>query len=465
MQQDLLVIGGGPGGYVAAIRASQLGLRTALVEEDALGGTCLNRGCVPTKALLYAAGLYREADRWQELGLSLEGKHCDFSAMHRRKNAVVAQLRDGVAQLLRANGVEILSGRGRILDGQTVQVGERTVSARRILLAVGSVPAIPPIPGAELPGVVTSDHLLQGEGIDCRRLLIVGGGVIGVEMASLYSALGRKVTIVEALERLVPNLDREIAQNLTMLFKKQGIEVYTGATVDRICRGSESGVLSCSFHNKKEEKNVEADAVLISTGRRPRTAGLFGDGMDVARTARGFIRVDETFQTSVPTIYAVGDVIGRAQLAHAAEAQGIAAAEILAGAAVSVEHTLIPACVYTEPEIASVGITEAEAREAGRTVTVGKYVMNGNAKTVIAQQERSFVKLVFDSESGVLLGAQLMCARATDLISELTTAVSLGLTREQLARTVRPHPTFGEAVGEAVAAAAGESIHSMPRRR
>ena len=464
MQYDLVVIGGGPGGYVAAIRASQLGMKTALVEKRELGGTCLNRGCIPTKTLMHAANQYRESADWTDLGLQLEGRRYDFAGLHQRKNAVIGQLRDGIAQLLKANKVDVYQAAGQIVDGNTVKAGEETLTAGHILIAAGSVPAVPPISGADLPGVVTSDGLLEQQGVDCQRLLIIGGGVIGVEMASIYNALGKQVTIVEAAERILPPMDREISQNLSMILKKRGVEIYTGATVSAIQK-TDNG-LQCCFTYKKEEKTAEADVVLISVGRRPCTAGLFAEGFAVAQTERGFVEVDGQFRTSVPTISAIGDVIGRIQLAHAAEAQGIAAVEYMQGLGQSsVNYELVPSCVYTTPEIASVGMTADEAKKAGRDVVTGKYIMNGNAKTIIEQQERGFIKVVFDKETDVLLGAQLMCARATDFISELVTAVSLGLTREQLARTMRPHPTFCEGITEAVEGAGGHSIHTMPSRR
>ena len=464
MQYDLIVVGGGPGGYVAAIRASQLGLKTALVEKRDLGGTCLNRGCIPTKTLMHTANLYREAGESETLGLQFGERSYDFGKVHQRKNDVVTQLRDGIAQLLKANKVDVYQAAGQVVDGNTVQAGEETLTGSHILIAAGSVPAVPPIAGADLPGVVTSDAMLEAEGVDCEKLLIIGGGVIGVEMASIYASLGKQVTIVEAAERILPPMDREISQNLSMILKKRGVEIFTSAMVSAISK-TEAG-LQCHFTDKKGEQTADADVVLISVGRRPSTAGLFADDFAVEKTERGFIAVDDKFRTSVPTIYAVGDVIGRMQLAHAAEAQGIAAVEYISGKEeASVNFDLVPSCVYTTPEIASVGITADEAKKAGREVVAGKYVMNGNAKTIIEQQDRGFIKVVFDKETDVIVGAQLMCARATDLITELITAVSLGLTREQLARTMRPHPTFCEGITEAVEAAAGHSIHTAPSRR
>lgn len=463
MQYDLIIIGGGPGGYVAAIRASQLGMKTALIEKEQLGGTCLNRGCVPTKTLMHTANLFGELQGAAQLGLDIKEAGYRWDGLHQRKNQVVEQLRAGIAQLLQANGVAVYNGMGTILDGHTVQTGDDVLTADYILIAAGSVPAIPPIKGADLPGVVTSDALLEQNGVDCQRLLIIGGGVIGTEMASVYAALGKQVTIVEAAERILPTMDREISQNMSMILKKRGVEIYTSALVSEISQ-QEDG-LCCHFTAKKEEKIVEADTILLSVGRRPCVGQLFADSFAVDCTERGFVMVDENFRTSVPSIYAVGDVIGRIQLAHAAESQGIAAVEHMQGQPVSVRHDLVPSCVYTTPEIAMVGITVDEAKKEGRAVITGKYVMSGNAKTVIEQQDRGFVKLVFDQESEVLLGAQLMCARATDLISELTTAIAAGLTREQLAGIMRPHPTFSEGITEAAEAAVGQSIHSMPSRR
>lgn len=464
MQYDVIIIGGGPGGYVSAIRASQLGMKTALIEKRDLGGTCLNRGCIPTKTLMHTANLYREAGEAEALGLQFGERIYDFAKIHQRKNDVTAQLRDGIGQLLKANKVDVYQACANIVDGNTVQAGEHTLTAAHILIAAGSVPAMPPIKGADLPGVVTSDALLEGEGLDCERLVIIGGGVIGVEMASIYASLGKQVTIIEAADKILPPMDREISQNLSMILKKRGVTIFTSSMVNEISQ-TDNGLL-CHFTDKKGEQTAEADVVLISVGRKPCTAGLFTDGFHVNINERGFITVDEKFRTSVPSVYAVGDVIGRMQLAHAAEAQGIAAVEFMSGMEeASVNHELVPSCVYTTPEIASVGITADEAKKLGREVITGKYVMNGNAKTVIEMQDRGFIKVVFDKETEVILGAQLMCARATDLISELVTAVSLGLTREQLGRTMRPHPTFCEGITEAVEAANGHSIHTAPSRR
>ena len=460
---DIFVIGGGPAGYTGAIRAAQLGLTVALAEERDLGGTCLNRGCVPTKALLHASGLYRQLGELEALGLSAAGVGFDYGKIHAYKDNTVAQLRGGIDQLLRGNGVTLYPARAQVAGPGRVSVGGEMVEARRILVAAGSVPALPPIPGAEDPDVVTSDQLLQEPDRFYRRLTIIGGGVIGVELASVYAALGCQVTIVEAMDRILPMMDREISQNTALILKKRGVAIHTGAMVSGITR-NENG-LTCAFSTKKGEGSALSDGVLISVGRRPNTAALFAEGCQPEMN-RGFLQVNDRYETSLPGVCAVGDCNGRLQLAHAAEAQAMAAVEFIAGRAEpSVNPDVVPSCVYTDPEIGCVGLTADEARAREIPAAVGKYVMNGNAKVLLEGAERSFIKLVFHGETDVLLGAQLMCPRATDLIGELTCAVVNGLTSRQLLAALRPHPTFLEGVTEAVEAAHGQAIHVMPPRR
>ena len=444
---QLLVIGAGPGGYVAALRAAKLGLKTAIVENRQVGGTCLNRGCIPTKALLHTAEVYTQAKEGAFLGVNAGDISVDFAAAHRRKAEVTEKLRAGIEGLFKQKKVDLLCGTGTIVAPGQVSVDGTTYTADHILIATGSVPARPPIPGLE--HALTSDDLLEGgEQRLFSSLIIIGGGVIGVELASVYSALGCHVTILEAMDRILPNMDREICQNLTMILKKRGVEVYPSSMVSAVEK-TEDGTLSVHYTNKGEEKAAQGEAVLCAIGRRPNTAGLFGEGFTV-EMERGRILTDENFQTSVPGIYAVGDVAARIQLAHVASAQGTACVEKLAGKTSPANLALIPSCIYTSPEIACIGITADEAKAAGRAVKVGKFVMFANGKTVIAGGERGFIKIVADAETGTVLGAQLMCERATDMISQLTVAVANGLTAEQLQAAVRPHPTFEEGVGEAL---------------
>lgn len=461
---DLAVIGAGPAGYEAAIRAAQLGLSVAVVESRQAGGTCLNRGCIPTKAILHSAGLYREAKRFSEFGLAAEGLSFDYGAVARRKDKVVEQLRAGVEQLLKANGIAVFAGRGTVQGSGSVLVegpdGTAELKTEKILIATGCVPSVPPIPGSDLPGVFTSDGLLASE-TAYRRLVVIGGGVIGVEFATAFADFGCEVTVLEALPRLLSNMDRELSQNLAMILKKRGVSVHTGALVERIAEGSP---LVCAYTEKGEAKTVEADGILIATGRRPDTAGVFAPGVEV-RTAKGFLVTDGNHETSLSCVFAVGDVTGGIQLAHAASAQGIEAAEYLAKGKPPLRPRTIPSCVYTSPEIACAGLTADEAKAEGIEVTVGKALTASLGKTVIEGGERGFVKLVFDAQSVAILGAQLMCERATDLIAGLVQAIDRGMTAEQLAAVVRPHPTFSEAVTEAAEDALGGAIHAMPRRK
>ena len=443
---QLLVIGAGPGGYVAALKAAKLGLKTAIVESRDVGGTCLNRGCIPTKALLHTAEVYTQAKEGAFLGVNTDGISVDFAAAQRRKNEVTEKLRLGIEGLFKQKKVDLLRGIGTILAPGKVSVDGKEYTADHILIATGSVPARPPIPGLE--HALTSDDLLEGEGRMFSSLVIIGGGVIGVELASVYNALGCHVTILEAMDRILPNMDREICQNLTMILKKRGVEIYPSSMVSAVEK-MEDGTLSVRYTNKGTENTAQGEAVLCAIGRRANTAGLFGEGFSLDME-RGRILTDENFQTSVPGIYAIGDVTAKIQLAHVASAQGTACVEKLAGKAAPADLALIPSCIYTSPEIACIGITADEAKAAGRSVKVGKFVMFANGKTVISNGERGFIKIVADAESGVVLGAQLMCERATDMISQLTTAVANGLTAEQLLAVVRPHPTFEEGIGEAL---------------
>ena len=339
-------------------------------------------------------------------------------------------------------------------------MGEAIYESEHILVAVGARPALPPIPGLDLPGVVTSDGLL-GEGMYHPRLTIIGGGVIGMEFASLYSALGAQVTVLEAMDRVLPTMDKEIAQNLSMLMKRRGVKLCTGARVEQVMRTGEG--LRCAYTSKEKAETVAADAVLVSTGRTPNTEGLCGPGVDLGLD-RGAIPVNERFETCVKGIYAIGDVVaGSIQLAHVASAQAINAVSMIAGKEPPMKLNAIPACVYTEPEIASVGLTEAQAKEAGIPTKGSKYLMNGNGRSIIAGAERGFIKVVSHAETGTVLGAQLMCERATDLVGEFTLAVAEGKTLEELAALVRPHPTFAEGISEAVESGLGLAIHQLNR--
>ena len=467
-EYQLIVIGAGPGGYEAAIRAAQLGLTTALIERRDVGGTCLNRGCIPTKAMLHSAQLYREAANFELFGLHTENTSFDWAKVHQRKNDVVVKLRTGIEQLIKANKIDFFNNSASIFGKNDVQLDQgEVIRGENILIATGSVPARPPIPGLDLPNVVTSDELLDDPHFTkadslAKEILIIGGGVIGVEFASVFSSFGCHVTIVEAMERILPTMDREISQSLNMVLKKRGVSIHTGAMVEKL-EQDENGLV-CHFTEKGKAQAVPAQQVLVAIGRRPNIQGLFAEGFEVA-CERGRIVTDENFRTSVDSIYAIGDVTSKIQLAHMASAQGICAVHTIAGQKPPIDLRYVPGCIYTDPEIASVGITEDEAKQQGIPVKKGKFLMTGNGRSLIDEQERGFIKVLAHQETDVILGAQLMCSRATDIVAELATAIVNGLTCAQLAGVIRPHPTFCEGVTEAVEDVHAMAIHLAPKKR
>ena len=448
---QLLIIGAGPGGYVAALHAAKRGLKTAVIENRDVGGTCLNRGCIPTKTLLHASEIVAGINGGEKFGVGADGVHFDMNAIFARKREVSAKLSGGIEGMFKAAKIDLLRGTGTVLRQGEVRFvndeGERTITAEHILLATGSVPARPPIPGLDLPGVLTSDELLEGCDHLYDSLIIIGGGVIGVEFATFYTDLGCKVTIIEGLDRLLPNMDRELGQNLALILKKRGVAVYTNSLVSNLT--CEDGTLTVNFKNKDKEVSVSGEAVLCAIGRRPYTEGLFAPGVEIAMNGRS-IAVDENYQTSIPGVYAIGDVSSKIQLAHVASAQGRDCVDRILGGQGITDITTVPSCIYCVPEIACVGITADEAKAAGREVAVGKYVMFSNGKTVIRDGDRAFMKIVADKNTRVILGAQFMCEHATDMISEIATAIVNGLTVEQMLRVLRPHPTFEEGVQDAL---------------
>lgn len=463
---ELIVVGAGPGGYVAAIKAAKLGIRTAVVEEREVGGTCLNRGCIPAKAMIHAATLYEEMKDAEQFGIMAENVRFDYEKIIDYKQGVITQLVGGVEQLFKGNGVDMIRGRGVLHAGKEVHVtaadGNVTVyTADNIILAAGSKPVVLNIPGMKLPGVISSDELFKlRERPD--SIAIIGGGVIGVEFANAFSYFGTKVTIIEGMDRILPNMDREISQNLKMIMKKRGVDIYTNAMVKGL---EEDGELTAvHFVQKDEEKSVSAQYVLCSVGRGPNTKGLFAEDA-TPDMERGRILVDEHFQSSIPGVYAIGDCVIGMQLAHTASAQGIVTVEHLAGKEGSIDLDVVPACVYTNPEIASVGITEDEAKTTGLDVIVGKYIMGGNGKSLITREDRGFIKVVARADDHRLVGAQMMCARATDMISEMAVAIANNMTAEQMVKAIRPHPTYNEGVGEAIEELLGEAIHVMPKKK
>lgn len=456
---DLVVIGTGPGGYVAAIRAAQLGLRTAVVEKDELGGTCLNWGCIPTKAWIVSAHLLEQIRRAKDFGIEVGEPKVRWDWLLERKDRVVQQLTGGVRSLLQARGVAIARGTARLVSPQRVAVtaADGTVSelaTRHVLVATGADAWLPP--GFALDGtrVITSREALALPA-QPRRLAVLGGGVIGCEFAGFFAALGTKVTIVEMLPRLVALEDEEISQTLERELKKRRIDVFTGTKIeDR--RDGPDGAIALTLAGGR---TVEVDTVLVATGRRPYTAGLGATERGIALGPRGGIKVDERLQTTVPGCFAIGDVTDRKQLAHYASAQGKAAVEIIAGHPAQTDWNAVPAATFTDPEIGSVGLTEREAREQGRALKVGRFPLRAHGRNIADLETAGFVKLISDAGTGQLLGAHIIGARASEIIHECSLALAADLDLEDLARAIHAHPTVSETISEAAEDASGQAIH------
>ena len=452
---QVAVIGGGPGGYVAAIRSAQLGCSTVIIEKDAFGGTCLNRGCIPTKALLHSAEMYEEILHSASLGIQASEVTFDYAKMADRKNKIVSRLSGGVEALLKGHGVDIVRGQASLIDRNTMKVGEEIVEADKIILAMGSYPARIPIPGADKEGVMDSDGVLALEEIP-ERVVIIGGGVIGIEFASLFGSLGKKVTVIEMLPGIMgPAMDGAISSTMMRLLRRKKIDIHVNSKVLEIKDG-----LQVAYEENGEVKEAGGDLVVIAVGRRPSTAGL---GLEEAgiHMERGFVQVDEHLETNISGIYAIGDITGKIQLAHVASAQGLVAAANAAGKTEVMNYDVVPSCIYTSPEVACVGLTEEQAREKGFEVRCGKFSTAGNGRSMVMGEGNGFAKIVTEAGTGKILGAQLLCSRATDMIAEIAVAMNAGAGVEVIADTIHPHPTVSEIIMEASHDVEHMCVHSM----
>ncbi len=461
-QFDVTIIGSGPGGYVAAIRAAQLGLRTAVVEKAPLpGGTCLHWGCIPTKALLHTAEVLEMSRHAAAFGVRNAGTELDLAAAQRYKDKTVTVNAKGVEFLFRKNGVTLLRGRGRLAGRGRVEVrpeeGEPyAVATRFVVLATGS--AIRGLPGIEFDGerIIHSDHALSLTRVPAS-LVVIGAGAVGVEFASIYASFGAKVTVVEILERLVPLEDASLGEELEKAFRKRGIEVHTGTRVEKVAR--EGVKLRIHASKAAAPVGIETEMLLVAVGRRPVTEDLGLEGTGV-RLDRGYVEVDSMMRTGEPGIYAIGDILKTQALAHVASHEGIVAVEHAAGLTpVPVNYDRIPSCTYCQPEVASVGLSEAEARRRGYDVAVGTFPFSASAKAKILGDTRGFVKIVAEKKYDEVLGVHIIGPHATELIAEATAALSLEATAESVFHAVHAHPTLSEAMGEAALAVHGRAIH------
>lgn len=453
---DLVVIGGGPGGYVAAIRAAQLGLKSAVVDENQkFGGTCLRVGCIPSKALLESSHLLVEArDKMMEHGITATKLTVDLNTMMRRKAGVVDTLTGGIAMLLKKNKVSAIVGRAELIGDGKIKVGDKTISSKHTIIATGSKPM--ELPGIQLDGDLIGDSTaaLSYNNVP-RRLVVIGGGYIGLELGSVWSRLGAEVAILEGTDQVLGGLDQEIARAAVKTFEKQGLHFRTNMWVESVEKKSGGCVVKC-----KNENPIECDRVLVAAGRSPNTKNLGLESAGVQTDRHGFIEVGGNFQTSAQGVYAIGDCIGGAMLAHKASEEGIACVEKIANGSGHVNYDVIPAIVYTSPEIASVGKTEQELKEAGTAYVKGSCPFGANGRARAIGDFDGKIKILADKKTDRILGVHAIGARAGDLISEAAVAMNFGATSEDLARCCHAHPTLSEIMQEAALAVSGRAIHT-----
>ena len=451
---DIVILGGGMGGYPAAIRAAQLGLKVTLVEADKLGGTCLHVGCIPTKALLESSELYhRVSARGKEFGVDADSVSFDYARIAARRDAVVSQLYKGVQYLMKKNKIEVVAGSGRLRDRNTVEVGGKQLKAKNVIVATGS--DVKALPGIEFDGelVISSDHATLATKVP-ESICIIGAGAVGVEFATLYSQLGVKVTLLEGLDRLVPLEDEEISKEMLTAFKKAGIDCRVGSKV----KGAKKARGGVSVDTEQGE--VWAHQLLVAVGRAPRSKDIGLEQVGVGTHPNGFIKVDEWMRTSVESVHAIGDVVGGYLLAHAAAHEGMTAVEDIANQRVApMEQELVTRCTYSHPQIASVGLTEHQAKEKGHEVKVGRFPFSALGRAIIHGETGGFAKLVADGKTGQLLGAHIVGPSATELIAEPALTQLFQGDAWELGRNIHPHPTLSEAVMEAALAVDGRAIH------
>jgi len=459
--KDLLIIGGGPGGYAAAIRARQLGMDVTLIEKDAVGGTCLNRGCIPTKAYYRNAMVLRDIAGCSEFNIQVADVSFDMDGARQRKDKIVSNLVSGIEKLLKDNGVVRISGEAVLLDNKTVLVNDEKICASHILLGSGSVPASIPVQGIDLPGVVNSDQLLEISEVPAK-LAIIGGGVIGLEFACIFNSFGSAVSVFEYMPYLLNSLDNELGKRMAVFMRKQKIAINTSASVEKI--EQEENGLKITAAGKKGPIETHVDMILAAGGRKPFTEGLNLEQMGIQTDKSGFIKVDANYATTAEGIYAIGDVIGGQMLAHLASEEGITAVEKMAGINADVHYHAVPGCIFTFPEIASVGISEEEARKQGIEYKTGKFSFAANGKAVSMGETDGMVKIMAD-EDDVIIGVHIIGPHASDLIMEGTMMVKNRMKVSEIPGTIHPHPTLGEALMEAALDVHGKAIHLSPPRR
>jgi len=458
---DAIIIGAGPGGYVCAIRCAQLGLNVAVVEgRETLGGTCLNIGCIPSKALLHASHSYHEVhENFEKMGLMGGAPTVDWSKMQAYKQDVVGQNTKGIEFLFKKNKITWIKGWASIPEAGKVRVGDEVHEAKNIVIATGSEPSSLPGVTVDEVRVVTSTGALTLAEIP-RTMVVIGAGVIGLEMGSIYARLGTQVTVVEYLDAITPGMDAEVAKAFQKILVKQGFKFILGAAVQSVTKGKTGATVTWKLKKDDSEASLAADTVLVATGRKPYTQGLGLEGLGVEMGPSGTVKTDDHFRTSIPGLYAIGDAIAGPMLAHKAEDEGMALAEIMAGKHGHVNYGVIPSVIYTTPEVANVGVTEEQLKAEGRAYKAGKFPFMGNARAKAVFQAEGFVKILTDAATDRILGAHIIGPQAGDLIHEICVAMEFGASAQDLALTCHAHPTWSEAVREAALACGDGAIHA-----
>ncbi len=454
---DLIVIGGGPGGYVAAIKAAQLGGKVAVIEKEKLGGVCLNWGCIPTKTLLKTAKLYEDILRGEEfgiVGIDDADIKVDWNLLSKRKDQVVKKLVSGIYTLFKKNKIDLYEGMGKVIDKNNVEVNGEIVTGKNLIIATGAKDNLPPIDGLdtalESGKIINSKGALQLEEIP-KDLVIIGGGAIAVEFATIFNSIGSNVTLIQRSSHILSSTEKEMATTLQKHLIREGINIVTDTKLKSI---REDGVI---IEHKGEEKVFKGDKYLISLGLKPQLKGI--ENLDLELDSKGFVKTNERMETNIEGVYAIGDLNGKFALAHVASAEGIVAAENIMGKDSTMNYSIVPSCIYTFPELASVGLTEEEAKEKGYDITVSKFPLAANGKALAEGETLGFAKIIADNEYGEVIGVHIMASNATDMISEAIVAMQLESTVYDIAKAIHPHPTLSETVMEAAFGAIDKPIH------